>query len=728
MKPNDLLTTHFQINTKRCRALEHLSIKTIGDLLYHLPARYEDIDDVRSVASLDLGTQAVVYGYLSKIASRRLWKNRRSVTDGYLTDDTAKIKLLWFNQPYLAKLYRDGMRVKVTGKVTGKADKPYIANPEVEILGDGMVPGSDNAKDTTATDGSLYPVYRETEGVTSRWFYHTVRKCFAKGILNHLADPIPPEILKKYKLPTLKTALVWVHTPKKLEHSASARKRFAFEEVFYIQIQKALTRKKIAEQNTYSLETNPQCLDDFIARLPFSLTKSQTDAVTEILADLNKSGTMSRLLEGDVGSGKTVVAMIVCLAILSAKVKAQKKTKSVKSNKTVINHLQVAYMAPTEILAKQHFQTFIDYFCHLPMSIGLLIGSECMKYSLGTEVTLKISRKELLAEIEQGDISIVIGTHTLTYKTVKFKHLAQVIIDEQHRFGTRQRMSLTKKNKLAPHLLSMTATPIPRTLALTVYGDLDITRLKGMPKGRKPVITKIINPSKLEEMYAHIRLELSQGRQAYVICPRIDEPDEEKEAALDLKNATAECQRLQTDIFPEYRLAVLHGKMKPAEKNKVMRQFTEHKIDILVATSVVEVGINVPNSTNIIIEGGERFGLAGLHQLRGRVMRSNHQPYCFVVAKKTSEQTRARLKALTTAKDGFELAEYDLKFRGSGELYGERQSGLTDLGMAAIKNLKLVQAARREAKQLTTEATDLKQNHPLIAKRVSRLAKILHWE
>ena len=228
MKPNDLLTDHFQIGPKRRRALEHLNLKTVGDLLYHLPARYEDINDVRSVASLDFGTQAVVYGYLSKIASRRLWKNRRSVTDGYLTDDTAKIKLMWFNQPYLAKLYRDGMRVKVTGKVTGKDDKLYIANPEVEILGDGMVPGQNGSETATATDGSLYPVYRETEGVTSRWFYHTVCKCLAKGVLDHLVDPIPPAILKKYKLPTLKTALVWAHTPKKLEHSASARKRFAF--------------------------------------------------------------------------------------------------------------------------------------------------------------------------------------------------------------------------------------------------------------------------------------------------------------------------------------------------------------------------------------------------------------------------------------------------------------------------------------------------------------------
>ena len=575
--------------------------------------------------------------------------------------------------------------------------------------------------------------YRETAGVTSRWFYHTVRKCFAGGVLDNLADPIPLAILTRYKLPDLKTALVWIHTPKKTEHAESARKRFAFEEVFYIQLQKALERKTIAETTTYNLKTDPDLIKAFTERFPFTLTSAQYRALADILQDLNSSNAMSRLLEGDVGSGKTVVAATTAYAVVSAKIKVVKKKASqpVESlDQTQINSLQVAYMAPTEILAKQHFYTFVDYFRHLPIQIGLLIGSECMKFNseVSTTKPTKLTKKQLLTEIENGEISIVIGTHVLIYKAVEFKRLAQVIIDEQHRFGTRQRMALTKKNKLVPHLLSMTATPIPRTLALTVYGDLDITRLEGLPAGRKPVITQIISPSKEEKMYAHVRLELALGRQAYVICPRIDEPDPEKENALNLKNATTECARLKQDVFPERRLAILHSKMKPSEKDQVMRQFMEHEIDILVATSVVEVGVNVPNATNIIIEGGERFGLAQLHQLRGRVMRSHHQPYCFVITKSRNEQTRARLKALTTAKDGFELAEYDLKFRGSGELYGERQSGLIDLGMAALKNLKLVEAARQEAKQLVKDHRDLGRDYPLIAQKVERLGKALHLE
>ncbi len=733
MKAEDSLTDHFQISAKRKRALEHLEIKTVDDLFYRLPARYEDVSEVWSIASLDLGVEAVVYGYLSKIARRRLWKNRRSVTDGYLTDDTAKIKLIWFNQPYLSKLYRDGMRVKVTGRVTGKVGKQYIANPEVEILGNWVTPEQKHPEGVTTSDGSLYPVYRETEGVTSRWFYHTICKCFAAGVLDNLADPIPPAILTRYKLPNLKTALVWAHTPKKTDHAKSAHKRFAFEEVFYIQLLKALERKVVDKTATHNLKTNPKLIEDFVGRFPFTLTDTQNRAIADILADFNRGAAMSRLLEGDVGSGKTAVAATTVYAVVSATSQVSKNKTELApqtSGEVQIGDQQVAYMAPTEILAKQHFHTFVDYFRHLPIQIGLLIGSECMKFDgeVSDAKPIKMTKKQLSSEIKNGNISIVIGTHVLIYKSVEFNSLTQVIIDEQHRFGTRQRMALTKKNKLLPHLLSMTATPIPRTLALTIYGDLDITRLKGLPQGRKPVITKIISPSKEEKMYAHIRLELATGRQAYVICPRIDEPDMEKETALNLKNVTTECARLKQDVFPEYRLAVLHSKMKPAEKDRVMRQFDEHKIDILVATSVVQVGVNVPNATNIIIEGGERFGLAQLHQLRGRVMRSHHQPYCFVITESRSEQTRARLKALTTTKDGFELAEYDLKFRGSGELYGERQSGLIDLKMAALKNLKLVTAARQEAKQLVEKTGNLVNSYPLIAEKVTRLSRLLHLE
>ena len=387
-------------------------------------------------------------------------------------------------------------------------------------------------------------------------------------------------------------------------------------------------------------------------------------------------------------------------------------------------------MAPTEILAKQHFESFIEYFKHLPINIGLITGSGCQKFPSKSNPNkpTPISRTQLLKWVKNGEVPILIGTHALIYKSVEFKHLAYVIIDEQHRFGTNQRKQLAKKDARMPHLLSMTATPIPRTLALTIYGDLDITLLDQMPSGRKPIITQIVGPGQSAKMYDHVRSELAIGRQAYVICPRIEEPDPDMQTALQLKSVIAEAKRLQTTEFRDYKVGVMHGKMTPADKDKVMAEFSSHKIDILVATSVVEVGVNVPNATNIIIEGAERFGLSQLHQLRGRVVRGTHQPYCFAVTDSKSDKTKDRLKALVTAKNGFELAEHDLNFRGSGELYGQKQSGLSDLGMEAIKNLKLVEAARTEAQKLVATHPNIAHDFPLIYERVAKLGEVLHME
>jgi ATP-dependent DNA helicase RecG len=433
---------------------------------------------------------------------------------------------------------------------------------------------------------------------------------------------------------------------------------------------------------------------------------------------------MSRLLEGDVGSGKTAVAATTAYAV------ATSRPPEGLNKKLEFGNLQVAYMAPTEILAKQHFESFIEYFQHLPIQIGLITGSGCQKFPSKTDPTkpTNISKAQLLKWVKNGEVPILIGTHSLIYKSVEFKHLAYVIIDEQHRFGTNQRKKLAKKDARLPHLLSMTATPIPRTLALTIYGDLDITLLDQMPSGRKPVITKVVTDAQTDEMYEHVRSELSDGRQAYVICPRIDEPDPNKQSALNTKSVIAEAKRLKKDVFQDATIECLHGKMTPKEKDDVMQRFNDHEIDILVATSVVEVGVNVPNATNIIIEGAERFGLAQLHQLRGRVLRGTHQPYCFAVTSSKSEKTAERLKALATAKNGFELAEHDLQFRGSGELYGGKQSGLTDLGMEAIKNLKLVEAARNEARHVVDTHPDLAKAFPLIAERVSKIGESLHME
>ncbi len=747
MQPHDQLTDHFRIDAPHQTALKKLRIATVEDLLYHLPARYEDISDVQSVAGLHKDQDAIVYGQLSGLKTRKAWKSRRPIAEGYIEDGSAKIKIMWFNQPYMAKMYSDGMYVKVAGKVTGSGEKLYIANPEVEKLDALPVDRHDSIfKGTDAlTDETIYPVYRESKGVTSKWLYHTVLKCFEKGVLNTIHDPIPKAILNTYNLPELSTALVWVHSPKKAEHATSARKRFAFEEVFYIQVQKAQERAAVSAATTYSFKTTKPHIKAFTDRFPFALTKAQTDAIAAILADFGGNHAMSRLLEGDVGSGKTAVAATTAYAVATSrppegtKLSPTKTTVGVgplnkknipKSDDLEWGNLQVAYMAPTEILAKQHFESFIEYFHHLPIQIGLITGSGCQKFPSKLDPTkpTNISRAQLLKWVKNGEIPILIGTHALIYKSVEFKHLAHVIIDEQHRFGTGQRKALAKKDTRMPHLLSMTATPIPRTLALTIYGDLDITLLDQMPAGRKPVKTEIIGPGGQKAMYEHVRSELAAGRQAYVICPRIDEADPDQASALRLKSVKAEAKRLKEKEFQEYTVGILHGKMTPAEKDKTMLAFAEHKIDVLVATSVVEVGVNVPNATNIIIEGAERFGLSQLHQLRGRVIRGTHQPYCFAVTESKSDKTKERLKALKTAKNGFELAEHDLQFRGSGELYGQKQSGLSDLGMEAIKNLKLVEAARTEARNLVEHHSDLARDFPLIAHKVAHTGEALHME
>jgi ATP-dependent DNA helicase RecG len=620
--------------------------------------------------------------------------------------------------------------VKLAGKIAGTAEKPYLANPEIEKLTELPIDRHDSIfrdPETEDHDETLYPVYRETRGITSKWFYHTVQKCFAAGVLDTVVDPVPEEILLRYKLPTLAKALQWIHTPKKATHTEAARKRFAFEEVFLIQLAKQMERAQIAESDAYRVNAEKERVAEFTNRFPFPLTKAQERVIGEITRDFTREHPMSRLLEGDVGSGKTAVAATTAFAV------ATSRPAEGSGKKIEFGNLQVAYMAPTEILATQHFYSFIEYFAHLPIQIGLITGSGCMKFPSKVSPTepTSISRAQLLKWVANGEIPILIGTHSLIQKSVEFKHLGYVIIDEQHRFGTAQRRALAKKDQegglRVPHLLSMTATPIPRTLALTVYGDLDLSLLDEMPKGRKPIATKVVTTDARADMYKEIRRELDAGRQAYIICPRIDEPDPTKLLALQAKSVTAEAKRLAKKDLAGYTIDILHSKMTPREKDTVMAKFVAGDTQVLVATSVVEVGVSVANATVIAIEGAERFGLAQLHQLRGRVIRSDHQAYCYVLPESMGQRTTDRLKALTTAKNGFELAEYDLAIRGSGELYGARQWGLTDLGMEAIKNIKMVTAARTEASRLVDEDPEL-QRHPLLLARTASLMQSLHFE
>ena len=722
MRLQDSITTAFRLTDIHKSSLSRLGIKTIRDLLFYFPFRYDQGGGESTVARLQVGAEVSLIGTLEKLEAKKSWKSRVPIAEGYLRDSTGRIKLRWFNQPYIAKMYANNTLVKATGKVSGSAGKEYLANPQLERVSPteaGLFKKTTDIQlDANAEPPTLFAMYPETRGVTSLWFRHAIEKVLTQDVLDSIEDPIPQDMLKRYNLPTLKSALVWIHSPQNLKDAEAARKRFAFEEVFLIQLERGRERALQAREKSFAIDAPSEAIDKFMVEFPFEATQAQQHAIDAILKDMASGKPMSRLLEGDVGSGKTAVAATAAYAAVRTRPQGQN-----------YGTLQVAYMAPTEILAKQHFESFIKYFEKFPINIGLITGSGCFKFpskSRQGEAT-NISRTQLLKWVANGEIPVVIGTHALIQKSVAFKHLALVVIDEQHRFGTSQRRKLAKKEVRLPHLLSMTATPIPRTLALTIYGDLDLTLLDQMPPGRKLIITEIVKPENRGEAYQLMRRELKDGRQAYVICPRIDEPDPEKAFALQAKSVTAEAKRLKIKIFPEYKIEILHSKMKPKEKDDVMARFAAHEIDILVATSVVEVGVNVPNATLIMIEGAERFGLSQLHQLRGRVVRSNHQAYCFVCPESRGEKTMDRLKALTKAKNGFELAEMDLMQRGPGELSGRQQWGISDIGMEALKNLKLVEAARTEALALIKKDETLAK-HPLLSQALTRRTQTTHFE
>ncbi|MFH1402624.1 MAG: ATP-dependent DNA helicase RecG [Patescibacteria group bacterium] len=715
----------FRIAPPQKKALKKIGLKTVEDLLFYFPNRYGDTTELKNIKDLQVGDKPIIYAQVKSIKTGKAFVKKIPLSEAVLEDGSGKIKAVWFRQPYIAKMLKIGAFAKFRGTISERNGQLYIANPEYKNLDSIPLATGNSLFSQKISDHFIYPIYPESRGISSKWFYHTIQKIFNAGVLDMLADPLPAKILKKYNLPSLRTALIWIHSPQKEADALSARKRFAFEEIFFIQLTRAKQKKEYQNNPSFKIKKTKKEMAEFISRFPFKPTKSQTKSINQILDDFGKDYAMSRLLEGDVGSGKTAVAASAVYAITTTHPNGQN-----------FGNLQTAYMVPTEILAKQHFESFIQYFSHLNINIGLITSSGCRKFPSKVDPTgwTKISRAQLLKWVANGEIPILIGTHSLIQKSVLFKNLAFVIIDEQHRFGMLQRQKLINKftpdsqtKNITPHLLSMTATPIPRTLALTIYGDLDLTLLDEMPHGRKPIITDIVAPNKRAGAYEKIRAELKKGRQAFVICPRIDEPDPDKALALRVKSVKAEAQRLKKDIFNEYKIGVLHGKLKPAEKEKIMGDFAFGKIALLVATSVVEVGVNVPNATVIVLEGAERFGLAQLHQLRGRVIRSNHQAYCFVFSDTKTQKTFERLRALKTAKNGFELAEFDLELRGSGELIGKKQWGISDLGMEAIKNIRMVEASRHEAHQIIASDITLKK-YPLIAHKVTHFSAHTHLE
>ncbi|MGB2580655.1 MAG: DEAD/DEAH box helicase, partial [Minisyncoccia bacterium] len=552
--PTTQLADIFRLTPLQKTGLAKLGIAIVEDLLYYFPVRYTSIADIKNIANIVKNEDVTIYGRVVSSKTSKGFRTKIPITEAVVEDSTGHIKCVWFHQAYIAKMLAPNMVVKLSGHIEERNGALYLANPELVKTKELPIDASGSLFHEGAV-ATFYPVYQETKGITSRFIYHHIQKIFSNGTLDAITDSIPEEILSRYHLPSLKTSLVWIHSPQKENDAKSARKRFAFEEVFMIQLARQMERASMKEHSGFIIEPEPKALAQFTARFPFKPTASQTHALNDIFSDFKKGVPMARLLEGDVGSGKTFVAATAAYAVA---------TSAPKDNK--FGNLQVAYMAPTEILAEQHFKSFIEYFKGLPIEIGILTGSGAKKFpsKLDPIGSTSVSKAQLLKWVTEGKLPILIGTHALIQKNIKFKNLGLAIIDEQHRFGTIQRGKLAKKEtEVIPHFLSMTATPIPRTLALTIYGNLDLTLLDEMPTGRLKIKTELVTKSSRKKMEEHIRTEINNGRQAYIICPRIDEPDPEKELALIAKSVISEAKRIAEDVFPEFEIGVLHGKMKP---------------------------------------------------------------------------------------------------------------------------------------------------------------------
>ncbi len=639
-----------------------------------------------------------------------------TITQAYIQDGAGSIKIVWFNQPYLTKSLKVDDLINVSGKVNLDKDL-YFSNPAFEKI-------TGQLRHT----GRIVPIYPETAGLSSRYLRYIIQLYLPNA--KQLTDWLPAVIKSSQRLLDLTTAISQVHFPASLKNVNQARRRLAFEELFLLQVFVLSQKIQRLKERSQPTPFNKELIQNIVAKLPFKLTLSQKKAAWEIFQDMAETRPMNRLLEGDVGSGKTAVAALAALENAKA------------------GH-QTAFMAPTEILAKQHYNTLCKLLDGFDVKIGLITGGE-KKANLESKIA---KNKKLNSSFIIHNSDIVVGTHALIQEKISFKNLTLAIVDEQHRFGVAQRAAL-QKNIIAspdglpqkiPHLLSMTATPIPRSLALTLYGDLDLSLLTELPTGRQKILTHLVPPIKREAAYNFIRQQIKQGRQVFVVCPRIEPSDkysvtsdQQKELITyysslitEIRAVKDEYEKLAKNIFPDLKIALLHGKIKSKEKDKIMADFSAGQIDILVATSVIEVGIDIPNATIMMIEGAERFGLAQLHQLRGRVGRGEHQSYCLLFTDSATSQTQARLKMMTTCSDGFKLAEQDLQLRGPGEFFGTNQSGLPDLSASLLAgsliDLIMVKQARAEAAKILQPDPELK-NYPLLKDQLQKFQKEIHLE
>lgn len=711
-------------------------IKTFEELLYYFPFRYEEAPSNRQIQDLEVGQNVSISGIVEDIEAKTGYHSGTKYTKAIVRDNTERIEVIWWHMPYVAKTLHIDQKIVLTGTVMEKNGDIYLSNPKIEkvknlpLQADSTLFQSDKEKPLTA----IYSNFRKEKNF---YISKIIERAIKSKEFKSLNSIIPLSVSEKLHLGTRQNAILRKHRPLSEKDKIATDKYFAFEEIFVMQIYREQEKMLRRDAHAYKVELQADFHKELSEIIPFKLTNGQKKVLDTILKDMEQNKPMSRLVEGDVGSGKTILALAASLATVETVAKNGK-------------HLQVAYIAPTEILASQHFEFFIktlSTYTHLNIALLTSSGAKIFPSKLDREKWTTAPKSRVKKLLDDGRLNIVIGTHALFNKNILFEYLGLVIIDEQHRFGVKQRLSLIEKHKEKiigkhskrakndlretrsediqeelellpiPHLLSMSATPIPRTLALTIYGDLDLSILDELPPGRRRAETKIVTKFEREKMYQELRKKLDLGKQAYIIAPRIK--DEEEEGEENKKSSVEYEEKRIKERFKGFKIGTLHGKQSKTEKEEIIARFYKHEIDILISTTVVEVGVSVPNATSIVIENADTFGLAQLHQLRGRVERSTDHSVCFLATESEKENSLKRLEALVKSNNGFELAEVDLSERGAGSLIGNRQSGLSDIGMQAIKNRKLVEVAKEEAKKILENDPKLEhKNHFLLKKKI----------
>ena len=669
------LTVLQGVGPRNAESLAKLGMQTLGDMLYYFPRRYDDYSQLKPIKELFYGEQVTVIGTIQSVHSRPIRGGKASIIETIISDGTGALRLSYFNQPWLANRFKSGDAISVSGKVEQYLGRLVMNGPDWEPV-----------EAENLHTNRIVPVYSLTERIAQKWLRNQMKQVveyWARAVV----DALPENVRNSARVMPLGEALLQVHFPDSQDKLKAARERLAFDEIFYLQMGVLRQKRDWKSVEARRFSVSDEWLDTQIKSLPFTLTSVQAKAVSDIRADFDSGKPMNRLLQGDVGSGKTVVAALAAAMITS-------------------NNAQAAIMAPTSILAEQHYRSLTKLLKDLlkPEEIRLLVGD-----------TPEAEKEEIRNGLANNTIKIVIGTHAVIEEPVQFADLQFVVIDEQHRFGVEQRAELRSKGT-NPHLLVMTATPIPRSLALTLYGDLDLSVMDEMPAGRQPIETYVLRPQELERAFSLIRSQIKDGRQAFIIYPLVEETENSTTLA-----AVEEHSRLQKEIFPNYRLGLLHGRLRPDEKDEVMTRFRDGELHILVSTSVVEVGVDIPNATVMLIEGANRFGLAQLHQFRGRVGRGSTQSYCLLIPDTPDSVENERLTAMAQTTDGFVLAELDLQQRGPGDFLGTRQAGFAELRLANLADVHLIDKARRHALDLFETDPDLEQpQHALLSAALKR--------